>query len=281
MIAKDVIIIGNGLFGSIAATYARHRGHNVTVVSDMQPLAASKASGCVLAPSWLTSLAAGDVDLGMGLLRDLYDVQDVAFESRMGISFKAQRIDPDSIMVKPDVMAKVDTVRNGSVVLANGDVLKGLVYVAAGIWAGELVEMPKIRGLYGASVRFQAHLPTPKINVYAPYKQSVGFQLNKKEVWFGDGTALVQKTWESTADGRIDNTVNRGLHMLGEREVKVRKEAGLRLRVVVGARPYVEGHKAGYFDRVSPHTWVATGGAKNGTVLAAVHAARFIAEARL
>jgi len=33
---------------------------------------------------------------------------------------------------------------------------------------------------------------------------------------------------------------------------------------------------AGYFERVSHSTWVSTGGAKNGTVLAAYQAAEFL-----
>ena len=46
--------------------------------------------------------------------------------------------------------------------------------------------------------------------------------------------------------------------------------------MTVGARPYVEGHKAGYFQQVSPKTWVSTGGAKNGTILAAAQALAFV-----
>lgn len=276
MTQKDVIIIGNGLFGSIAATYARHRGHNVTVISDLQPLAASKASGCVLAPSWLSSLDASQVDAGMGLLRDLYEVEDVTFNNVLHVPFKAQRVDPDVVLLKPDVMGKVTKVGNGRVWLEDGtnpdQELRGVVLVAAGVWSGDLVEMPRMRGLYGASVRFQAHLPHPKIHVYAPYRQAVGFQLNRKEVWFGDGTALIRKTWEPQRDGRIAATIERGHQMIG---------AVGKHRVNVGIRPYVEGHKAGYFDKVSSQTWVSTGGAKNGTVLAAAQAARFIEEARL
>jgi hypothetical protein len=274
MTPREVIIIGNGLFGSIAATLARSRGHHVTVVSNMAPLAASKASGCVLAPSWLSSLDGAQVEAGMNVLRALYTVHDVAFATQLGVSFKAQRVDPDAVIVKPDVLDDVERVGNGVVHLRAGAPLKGLVLVAAGIWSAELVNMPKVRGLYGASVRFQAHLPTPKIHVYAPYRQAVGFQLNKREVWFGDGTALIRKTWEAEREGRQRATLERGRGILG-------LPAAARYRVTEGARPYVEGHKAGYFERVSPQTWVSTGGAKNGTVLAAAQAERFIREAKL
>lgn len=271
---KDVVIVGNGLFGSIAATLARSRGHKVTIVSNMEPLAASKASGCVLAPSWLGSLSPQQVEVGLRVLSELYVVHPIAFTGPLGASFKAQRVDPDAVLLKPDIVDNVERAQDGRVTLSKtGEVLKGQVLVAAGIWSENLVQMPKIRSLYGASVRFQAHLAMPRIHVYAPYRQAVGFQLNKREVWFGDGTALIRKTWESERDVRIAATLKRGANMLETPQAKH--------RVNVGARPYVEGHKAGYFDRVSPHTWVSTGGAKNGTVLAAVQAARFIEEAKL
>lgn len=271
--SKEVIIIGNGLFGSIAATLARSRGHHVTVISNLEPLAASKASGCVLASSWLSSLSPQQVDMGMSVLRELYAVHDVTFEGNLGGRFKAQRVDPDTVLLKPDIVSDVEKVRDGAVTIKDGTVLKGQVLVAAGVWSESLVEMPKIRGLYGASVRYQAHLPTPRIHVYAPYRQSVGFQLNRKEVWFGDGTALIRKTWESERDVRIAATLKRGDDMLGFPPPKH--------RVNVGIRPYVEGHKAGYFEHPYPHTWVSSGGAKSGTILAAAQAARFIEEAKL
>jgi hypothetical protein len=50
-------------------------------------------------------------------------------------------------------------------------------------------------------------------------------------------------------------------------------------KVSVGARPYVVGNKVGYFEQARPRLWVSTGGAKNGTVLAAWQAYRFLKEA--
>ena len=272
--SKNVIIVGNGLFGSIAATLCRSRGHTVTVVSNLEPMAASKASGCVLAPSWLSSLSDQQIDKGMKVLNELYTVHDINFQTQAFVKFKAQRVNPDDVIVDPDIVDDVDKVSNGQVRLLKSEaVLKGTVLVAAGVWSGGLIDMPKIRGLYGASVRFQAQLPTPKISVYAPYRQAVAFQLNRKEVWFGDGTALIRKTWESERAQRVKATIDRGQKLLDLNQV--------RTRINEGVRPYVEGHKAGYFERPFPQTWVSTGGAKNGTMLAAAQAQRFIEEAKL
>lgn len=278
---KKVIIIGNGLFGCIAAAAARARGHEVAVVSDQREFAASPASGCVLAPSWLSSLSAAQVSTGMQLLNELYRVEDVKFSTLLGLPFKAKRIDPDSILRMPDFLCSVLRVKDNGVHLMGGKVLKAdVILVAAGVWSGELVETPPIRGLYGASVRFKAHLPHPQIHVYAPYRQAVGFQLNKREVWFGDGTALIKSTWEKEWRDRVAKTIARGSQMLGG-DVGVAIPTFKPSTIRIGARPYVEGHKAGYFRKVAPRVWVSTGGAKNGTVLAAAQAVQFLEEAKL
>lgn len=271
--SREVIIVGSGLFGSIAAALARQRGHSVTVVSNNEPMAASKASGCVLAPSWLSSLDKQQIATGMETLRALYTVHDVEFQSSLGVVFKAQRVDPDKILLPADITDEVVEVRNGYVALrGRKDPLRGQVLVAAGVWGGSLVQMPPIQGRYGASVRFRAHLPHPKIHVYMPYRQAIAYQLNKNEVWVGDGTALIRKTWEAERSERIQKTVDRGVALIGSL---------VKGKVTEGIRPFVEGHKNGYFDRPYPRTWVSNGGGKTGTVLAAYQAARFVKEAGL
>lgn len=272
MAKHNIIVVGNGLFGSIAATLARAHGHTVTVVSNNEANAASLASGCVLAPSWLGSLGKETADSAMAVLRELYTIHPVEFHTNVLAKFKASRVSPDDILVKPDVVGKVVAVGNGWVDVESGpfapERLKGKVLIAAGVWSGSLAAMPPIRGLWGASVRVRAQLAEPRINVYAPYRQAVAFNMSKKEVWMGDGTALIEKTWTKESAARVEATLNRAVDLFG-----------LPLtgkRVAVGARPYVEGHKAGYFERVHPNTWVSTGGAKNGTVLAAWQADRFV-----
>jgi glycine/D-amino acid oxidase-like deaminating enzyme len=268
----NIIIVGAGLFGSIAAKLAREHGHDVTVVDSREPWAASKASGCVIAPSWLNSLSREQIDAGMGVLNDLYTVHDVEFQTNALAKFKAKRVAPSDILKDADVHDTVVEVRDGLVKLASGDVLRGKVLVAAGIGtAGHLIKaMPAMRGLWGASMRFKGVIDQPRIHVYAPYKQAVAFQLSRSEVWMGDGTALVDKTWRESREGRIDNTARRGASLFGLSLERVKFNEG--------ARPYVEGHKAGFFVRVTPNVWVSTGGAKNGTLLAAANAAQFLKE---
>jgi glycine/D-amino acid oxidase-like deaminating enzyme len=271
----NVVIVGSGLFGSIAATLARATGHKVTVISNKQPQAASGASGCVLAPSWLTSLEREQVDVAMDVLKTLYTVHDLTFSTNLLKKFDAQRVDPREVLIEPDVFDKVDVVGDGFV-RCGSKTWRGKVLVAAGIWCEELLEgLPPMSGLYGASLLVPGKIEHPKIHVYAPYRQAVAFQLDKNLVWFGDGTALVQKTWMKRGAGSecIEATRHRAA-LLMKLDATFDK-----VKINVGIRPYVEGHKAGYFERVHKSTWVSTGGAKNGTVLAAWQAHRFVTEA--
>lgn len=272
----NVVVVGNGLFGSITATLARAEGHKVTVISNKRPHAASGASGCVLAPSWLSSLERRQIDTAMEVLKALYSVHDMVFSTNLLKKFPAQRIDPAEVLVEPDVFDKVDEVSNGFV-RCGEKTWRGKVLVAAGVWCEELLDglLPPMRGLYGASLLVPGALAEPRIHVYAPYRQAVAFQISKGFVWFGDGTALVQKTWMKRGAGveSIEATRTRAATLM-----KLRSESN-KIKINVGIRPYVEGHKAGYFAKLHPNTWVSTGGAKNGTVLAAWQAHRFVTEA--
>lgn len=276
----NVIVVGNGLFGSIAATLARAHGHSVTVVSNSEPRAGSLASGCVLAPSWLSSLGKDEIATAMSTLHELYTVYDLEFQTNLLKRFKAQRVDPADVLVKPDVVGKVLSVsERGQVLLEDGTKLPpGKVLVAAGVWTGALMAIPGMRGLWGASMRFKGcQLESPRIHVYAPYRQAVAFNINKREVWMGDGTALIEKTWQAEAENRLFQTAYRA-HDLFKLPSPNTPEGTKAIRSQVGVRPYVEGHKAGYFKQVNGNVWVSTGGAKNGTVLAAWQAHRFVTE---
>lgn len=267
----SVVIVGAGLFGSIAAKLARAAGHRVTVVDGQMPWAASKASGCVLAPSWLSSMPKVAQDTALGVLRDLYTVHDMEFTTNLGKRFRAQRVDAMEVSEPATVQAEVAAVNDGEVVLADGRKIRGKVLVAAGIGSSKLVAMPAIRELWGASLLVRDQIESPRIYVYAPYRQAVAFNKDNKTVWMGDGTALIAKTWMLEGSDRVEATRARAasyFHLNVQTKVKVNQ----------GARPYVEGHKAGYFARISPNTWVSTGGAKNGTVLAAWQAHQFVQE---
>lgn len=269
----NIIVVGAGLFGCAAAALARAECHTVTVIGEPRKYEASPASGCVLAPSWLSSLDKGDVATAMSVLGELYPLHDLEFNTNLLKTFKAKRVHTADVLQKPDIQGKVTTVGDGVVTYLSPDgtqaTLRGTVLVAAGIWCGELLkDLPPIRGLYGASLRLQGQLEAPQISVYAPYRQAVGFNMDKRSIWFGDGTALTKKTWELDQVARVSKTLSRAHVMAPNVKPTYKMHAG--------ARPYVEGHKPGYLQQVTPRTWVSTGGAKNGTVLAGLQAYQFL-----
>jgi len=269
--SKNVVVVGAGIFGSIAAHLAERAGARVTVVDAGMDLAASPASACLLKPSWLTSVPREGVDLGYKVLREQFGLKPIKFAVNKILPVDIDWVDPEAIFYRNAIYGTVTKVGNGVVELSTGEKFQGKVLVAAGVWSDRLVEMPAIKWLYGASVLFRGKAP-PRMTVYAPYRQALAFNISPKHVWMGDGTALVEATWTRDPEAPIVRTLGRARDLFQlERPMKI----------TAGARPFIEGHKAGYFRKVMPNTWVSSGGAKNGTLLAAWQAVRFVEEAGL
>lgn len=262
----DIAIVGGGLFGSVAAALLKEHGHYVDIYDRGEALAGSRAAACLMKPSWLTGIKA-QADIGLRVLKRLYGLQTIQFETRVG-KVDVHRVPPLRILGRleylPFSVEKVESA--GSHVRLWHEGTPGFetysaVLVAAGAWSGELVKMPKILPKHGACARFTGTC-TPRITVWAPYKQAVSFN-EETGVWFGDGTAL--------QDYRPEHRQRLLRHALGH---------GLdseRLRTVTyGIRPYVEGHKNGYFAEVDRNVFVSSGGGKNGVVLAGYQAQQFL-----
>jgi glycine/D-amino acid oxidase-like deaminating enzyme len=269
--SKNVVVVGAGIFGSIAAHLAARAGARVTVVDAGMGLAASPASACLLKPSWLTSVPREGVETGYAVLREQFGLKSLKFSVNKLLPVSIDWVDPEAILYRDVLRGTVAKVGAGMVQLATGEKFTGKVLVAAGVWSDRLVEMPPIKWLYGASLLFRGKIE-PQMKVYAPYRQALAFNITPKLVWMGDGTALVEATWTKDPDAPIGRTQSRAAELF-----KLEKPA----RITAGARPFIEGHKAGYFQKVLPNTWVSSGGAKNGTLLAAWQAARFVEEAGL
>jgi Dehydrogenases (flavoproteins) len=266
----DVVIVGAGMFGMMSARMAQDKGANVTIIDNKARYCATPASGFLLKPSWLTALSEEQIKKGYEVLRALYGVETLNF--RVLPTKKTVKIDRALFTYKLPkkaqfVAADVVEVSNGMVKTPK-QVFKGKVLIAAGINSDKLVEMPPIKALMGVSLVFRnKQLKEPAMHVWAPYKQAVAFNLDEDQVWFGDGTAIDSKNWKESE--RIIDAVTRAK--------KIFKLSG-DYRFHVGARPSVEGHKEGYFSKAGRSTWVSTGGAKNGTILAAYQAWRFVKE---
>jgi glycine/D-amino acid oxidase-like deaminating enzyme len=262
----NVIVVGSGLFGSIAASLACQAGHRVTVIDNYSPWAASKCSANLTKPSWLESLGREKAEIAYGVLNQLYHVQkiDCLIRPLLNRHFSLDYVDPAELLLKPDIEDAVTRVGDGIVYLKSGKILKGNVLLAAGIACNQFVDMPSIKRLVGSSLRIKGQVKQPSVYLYAPYKHAVAFNMGE-EVWCGDGAAILEKNW---SEERVTT--------LKDRAKKFFELNPAKAEVRVGVRPYVEGFKAGYFKQVYPRTWVSTGGAKNGMVLAAYQAHQFV-----
>lgn len=257
----DAVVVGAGLFGSVIAAALRADGRKVLVVDDQRPEAGSRPAACLMKPSWFRSLGRKVSTPSLELLDRLYGVHDLRF--RVGPAHATVHwCRPADILSEVPVRGRVRSVRavqGGWSLVAKPGVAHAeapVVVVAAGVWTPLLV--PVVGGLDGlAGVAFlwpDEKIAEPFVAPWAPYRQVVAFNRGDG-LWVSDGTAIRRERWNS------------------EREAASRARCaaagsfvppGLRM---FGVRPYSRS-KPCYLKEQRPGLWVATGGAKNGTIAA-------------
>ena len=271
----DTIIVGGGLFGQIIAAGLRAAGQDVRVLDNRQPLAGSGPAACLMKPSWFSSLGKEVYEPSLALLDRLYGVRDLPFVVEVGklgkiSSTTVHWCDPAMILSGPTEQWTVTLVEPGQVAVSGPGAARGHdlleatnVIVAAGIWSNHLLPARYAQqGLRGTSTLLPGHHPpVGKIRAWAPYKQLVGFDRGDG-LWVGDGTSIKMENW---TDARTREVVDREWRFA--REMVDLAPADPR-RVLSGIRPYAKGHKPCLLEQVEPGLWVASGGAKNGTLAA-------------
>ena len=260
----DVVVIGAGLFGQIIAKALAADGRDVLILDDARPYAGSRPAACLMKPSWFSSLGKGVYEPSLRLLDALYGVQDVAFKAGKLLNATVHWIPPAKILEgNPVTQAKVLGVKGKLVYyqdLVDGqvkEVVANTVVVAAGIWSEELLPGLQQQGQKGiAFLKPREWIDQPIITPWAPYRQLVAFNRGDG-LWVSDGTAIKAANWTM------------------EREVtafeRCQKHVGINLNgsvALTGIRPYAKGHKPCLLKEVEPGLWVASGGAKNGTLAA-------------
>lgn len=267
----DAIVIGAGLFGQIIAKALRADGRDVMLVDACYPMAGSRPAACLMKPSWFSSLGKDVYEPSLQLLDDLYGVQDVVFETRPKLAkVTVHWIPPTKILIHKYIQDEVVSINHTMVQLKmRGWFEAPLIVVAAGIWTEQLLPQYKQIGQQGVAFLWKnRELGRPFIQPWAPYRQMVGFDRGDG-YWFSDGTAIKQENWTSE---REHASWNRAVGATGcEEGFADRAEA------IMGIRPYAKGHKPCLLEEVRPGLWVASGGAKNGT-LAAGYCAHIIRE---
>ncbi len=260
-----VYIIGNGLFGRVVSDLLTKNGVSNTVIDADRPNSGTKASGNITKPSWVSRLGQESVN-AYEELDNLYGLQKISPEVVLGKHIDLFYVSRKHTIDTPHVVDNIIEVGDGWAKSAT-NTYEGKILVATGIWARELVpQMPAIEAITGVSFVFNKRNHKPQLSIWAPYKQAISYQMEDEKVWFGDGTAIKLRNFDEEVRKR-DSLLRAQKHRLTSVE-----------ETHVGYRPYVKDFKDGYFERVYPNTWVSTGGGKNGIVLAAIQARKFLEE---
>lgn len=269
MADTEFVIVGAGLFGSVIATHLRSKGRGCVTLDDRRPLSGSRAAACLMKPSWASSMEKEDFNQAIRLLDGLYGVDQLSFKLPVG-STTVSWVNPSAVLRPPTYEARVTDIMprgpDGSYgYIVNTDqgwsLFAERVIVATGIWVGELTALLEtVTPKGGWAFLWNGRLKQPFISPWAPYKQLVAFNRGPREIWVGDGTALIPKSMDD--EGRRLASKVRCATAVGLDPMQA--------TVIAGYRPYVDGLRApALVQEVRKNLWVATGGAKNGTLGAA------------
>jgi glycine/D-amino acid oxidase-like deaminating enzyme len=279
---SDTIVIGSGLFGCIIARALEHAGQKVSLMDRPCNKAGrgSDPAACLMKPSWMGRLSKQQQKSSLDLLDTLYSVETVQFDvglRNFGGTVPVFWVPPQRIlnpwqMVRGSI-SKIEISDNCIGVFyvdddgePTVDFARNVV-VAAGVWSNSLLMLCKgaplvkaVEALAGQALLFpHGSIGQPFIRPWAPYKQLVAFNRGDG-LWVGDGSSIKEKNWDID---RREASEKRCLEALPQEDQPHDRLFGL--------RPYVKdmhGDPA-YLQQHMPGLWVATGGAKNGTIGAA------------
>jgi glycine/D-amino acid oxidase-like deaminating enzyme len=264
----DTVIVGAGKFGRVIANTIRHYlpQHKILLVDDAQPLAATKCSGGLIYPPWVTMMSRGTMEEGLRLLEHIYGLEkiELMFEGAKPRKVEAYHVPIDKVMDDPRLAiyhSKVVRVEPyGVVTTGNVEISARNVIVTAGAWCGELVKVPGLYGKRGVSFVWPGQVEG-FIRPWAPYKQIVAHKHNDNQFWAGDGTAIITENWteerQTATEQRVSKAVNRQVH-------HAIIQQGIR-PVITG----VTGNKPCYFKQLKNGIIIATGAGKSGMIASA------------
>jgi glycine/D-amino acid oxidase-like deaminating enzyme len=277
----DTIIIGAGLFGSVIARTLRAAGQTVFMIDSDHAARGSKPAACLMKPSWLRAFTKKQREEQFRHLDELYGLKELDFATAGGVKLKVPWVDPAKVLAEKRVIDHWHYISDGPGgwwLMCEKDVhiAKNLV-IAAGVWTSEVLKkvantdmkcLPvDVRALAGKALLFpEASLDQPFIKPWAPFKQIVAFNRGDG-LWAGDGSSIIAKNWTGEKSEAVDR---RCFDAVSARHSWAAGSWDSRVPLF-GLRPYVKamnGNPA-YLREHFPGLWVATGGAKNGTMGAA------------
>lgn len=271
----DTIVIGTGLFGSLITRGLTSIGRSVLLIGDERSDAGSPPAACLMKPEWTKKLGTDVVDRGLGWLYERFVVHNLPFrETTQSGKVKATQsffVEPSEMLLKPQVKAQVASIAKGgpsrfNVITSNGVYHAQHVVVAAGVCSQFIIPWHPmgITGKAGVAYLYPEWCG-PGFNFmdyWAPFKQIVGFQRGDG-FWVNDGSAILERNWNQELERACFNRV--------DHQLMVHKNAIIDSVVpqrLYGIRPYVKARPC-LCEEVRPGLWVATGAAKNGTLLGA------------
>jgi glycine/D-amino acid oxidase-like deaminating enzyme len=252
------LIVGGGLFGSLAAAWARRHGVEAIVFDAGLPGAASHAAAGLFCERWAGRRFRGHFQRALPLLEQLYEVRPVTLTVEGGLPQQLLFV-PPAVLLEPAPMREHVTVVGDGWLEAGGQRYEGWVYIAAGIWCEAFLPGLGVYGKAGSALQFAGE-SRGRMRVVAPGRQSLAFVRDPGMTYFSDGTAERVYTAEHDLQTRER-----------ARAMGFLAEPSLRLW---GQRPYVPGGPV--IHQLAARTWLATGGRKLGTILGASFARRLV-----
>jgi hypothetical protein len=252
-----LLVVGGGLFGSLAAACARAHGVEAVVFDAGLPGAASPAAAGLFAERWAGRKLAEHHIRALPLLERLYGIRTVNFRHDDGLPEPLLFVPPSAILDPEPVRCRVEMVGDGWLE-AEGRRFDGWVYVAAGAWSDVLVPGPGVYAKEGRAFLFPGE-HSPRIHPIGAGRQALAFPRDPGTTYFSDGTA----EREYAAD-------HERLTLTRAAEIGLTRP----IRSLAGRRPYAPGGPV--FLRAGRRTWVGSGGRKMGTILGASFARRLV-----
>jgi glycine/D-amino acid oxidase-like deaminating enzyme len=256
---STLLIVGAGLFGSLAAAYARSKGIEALVFDACLEGAASPAAAGLFKEDWARKKWQPHYLYALSLLERLYEVRQVSLARDDGGRESLLCVPPSAILEPAPIRRHVTSVGDGWLE-ADCQRHEGWVYVAAGVWCGSFLPQLEVYGRAGSSFLFPGE-HEGRIRQTVDGRQAIAFVRAAGTTYFSDGTA--ERTHTPEHDRRsLERAAEMGLTGPIER--------------LWGNRPYVPGGLL--FAKLAPRTWLATGGRKMGTILGASCARRLVEE---
>lgn len=264
MAYNDVIIIGSGLFGSVIAKELQTQGRQTLVVDSGEIGSGSKPAACLMKPSWMSNMDNDSIKQSLKLLDRNYGVETLKF-SLGKLEPEVLWCDPAKILSGEVKRAKANliekTKRGWKVKFSNWhDQKTKCLIVAAGVWTNSLIpKFPTIRGKAGIAFLFKKKkIEKPFIKIWAMRQTLVAFNRGDG-LWVGDGNTAYIENWGSLQEQAAEDRCLRAINLDHEPEDMER---------LFGIRPVAPERKPFLLEEVDENLWVATGGARNGTIAA-------------